>query len=142
MTFPTHGPTVEIRDHRARRERWLKQLRGVATLAPSPFGLGALLTTKSLKLVQPSSLTARAVPAGARCSTCKSAEGELRACSFCAFAVFHDTVACLGEQRVQEASLTHNSFPWCCPRCFKKGKAALEKTLLAPANARAPKRGR
>ena len=123
-------------------EPYYKQLRGVASLTPAPFGLGALLTTKSLRLVQPSSLTARAVPAGARCGTCKSAEGELRACSFCSFGVFHDTAACLGEQRAPETSLTHNAFPWCCPRCFKKGKAALEKTLLAPAAPAAAQRKR
>ena len=33
--------------------------------------------------------------------------------------------------RVPEASLAHQAFPWCCPKCFKKGKAALEKMLLS-----------
>ena len=64
-------------------EPYYGQLRGVASLAPSPFGLGALLITKSLKLVEPESTTARALPNGAKCAKCKSGEGELRACSFC-----------------------------------------------------------
>ena len=113
-------------------EPYYKQLRGVAALVPSPFGLGALIVTKSLKLVQPSSFVARTVPARAKCGKCKSAEGELRACSFCMFGVFHDTPECLGEQRGPESSLKHQAFPWCCPKCFKKGKTALEKTLLGP----------
>ena len=41
-----------------------------------------------------------------------------------------------------EVSLTHKSFPWCCPKCFKKGKTALEKQLLAPAQLTGRKRGR
>ena len=45
----------------------------------------------------------------------------------------------LAEERGSEASLTYKSFPWCCPKCFKKGKAALEKMLLAPSQ---PKRKR
>ena len=49
------------------------------------------------------------------------------------FGVFHNTPECLGEQRGPETSLTHQAFPWVCPKCFKKGKAALEKTLLGPA---------
>jgi hypothetical protein len=60
----------------------------------------------------------------------KSAEGELRACSFCKSGIYHDNANCLGEQRVSEASLTYKSFPWCCPKCFQRGKVALEKTLL------------
>ena len=92
--------------------------------------------TKSLKLVQPTSFTARALPAGAKCGKCKSAEGELRTCSFCMFSVFHDTPECLGEQRRPETSLAHPAFPWACPKCFKKGKAALEKTLLGPVQAK------
>jgi len=43
------------------------------------------------------------------------------------------TPECLGEQHSPETSLTHQAFPWACPKCFKKGKAALEKTLLGPA---------
>ena len=27
------------------------------------------------------------------------------------------------------------TFPWCCPKCLKRGKATLEKVLLAPAAA-------
>ena len=66
------------------------------------------------------------------CFKCKSAEGELRACSFCKTGIYHDTAECLGEERGPETSLAYKSFPWCCPKCFKKGTAALEKTLLAP----------
>ena len=55
------------------------------------------------------------------------------------FGVFHDTPECLGEQCSPETSLTHQAFPWACPKCFKKGKAVLETTLLGPAK---KKRGR
>ena len=113
-------------------EPYYRQLRGIAALTPSPFGLGALLTTNSLKLVEPSLVTARPLPAVAKCAKCKSSEGELRVCSFCKSGIYHDTPACLGEQRGPEASLTYKAFTWCCPKCFKKGKTALEKTLLAP----------
>ena len=51
----------------------------------------------------------------------------MRACSFCKGGIYHDTAACLGEERGPEASHAHGSCPWCCPKCFKKGKAALEK---------------
>ena len=95
--------------------------------------------TKSLKLVDPDALMARALPTPAKCLMCKSVEGELRACSFCKSGIYHDTAECLGEERGSEASLTYKSFPWCCPKCFKKGKAALEKMLLAPSQ---PKRKR
>ena len=47
---------------------------------------------------------------------------------------------CLGEQRGPETSLAHPAFPWACPKCVKKGKAALEKTLLGPAQAKKRKR--
>ena len=120
-------------------EPYYKQLRVVASILPSPFALGALLVTKSLKLYQPTSLTARAVPASAKCGKCKSAEGELRACSFCVFGVFHDTPECLGEQRPPSSSYSHKAFPWCCPKCFKKGNTLLETTLLGPS---LKKRGR
>ena len=48
--------------------------------------------------------------------------------------------ACLGEQRGPEPSFKHKSFPWCCPKCFQKGKAALSKHLAAPAPAPTKKR--
>ena len=73
------------------------------------------------------------------CAKCKSAEGELRACSFCKSGIYHDTAACLGEERGPEASLLHKGFPWCCPKCFKKGVGALEKKLFKPV-APAPKK--
>ena len=47
--------------------------------------------------------------------------------------IYHDTAACLGEERGPAASLTHKGFPWCCPKCFKKGVLALEKKLFKPA---------
>ena len=119
---------------------YYKQLRGVASLAPSPFGLGALLATKSLKLVEPEAFTARGLPPLAKCAKCKSAEGELRACSFCKSGIYHDTAECLGEARVPKASLAHKAFPWCCPKCFKKGTVALQKMLLAPAHTAGQKR--
>jgi len=43
-------------------EPYYRQLRGVASLAPTPFGLGALLTTKALKLFEPDALMARTLP--------------------------------------------------------------------------------
>ena len=120
-------------------EPYYKQLGSTSALQPTPSGLGAMLATKSLKLIEPSAPAARPLPAVAKCRTCKSAEGELRACSFCK-GVYHDTAACLGLERVAEASHTHKSFPWCCPKCFQRGKAALDKVLCAPANQ--GKRGR
>ena len=82
------------------------------------------------------------LPTTAKCLQCKSAEGELRVCSFCKSGIYHNTAACLGEERGPEASLAHKSFPWCCPKCFKRGKAALEKVLLKPAGQVAGKRKR
>ena len=46
------------------------------------------------------------------------------------------------EERRPEASLAHKSFPWCCPKCLKKGKAALEKMLVKPAAQSGAKRKR
>ena len=71
-------------------EPYYRQLRGVASLAHTPFGLGALLTTKALKLSEPDALMARTLPTPAKCLACKSAEGELRACSFCKSGIYHD----------------------------------------------------
>ena len=117
-------------------EPYYMQLRGVASLvSPSPFSLGALLATGSLKLVDSATIAARPLPSPAKCVVCKSAEGDLRACSFCKSGIYHDTAACLGEERPSSASLTHASFPWCCPKCFKKGVAALEQKLLRPPQA-------
>ena len=65
---------------------------------------------------------------------------RLRACSFCKSGIYHDTAECLGEVRGPEASFTHKAFPWCCPKCFKRGKAALEKQLLAPVHTTGNKR--
>ena len=123
-------------------EPYYLQLRGVAALKPSPFSLGALLTTKSLKLLEPDTRMARVLPAVAKCAKCKSAEGELRACSFCKSGIYHDTPGCLGEDRAPEASLSHKGFPWCCPRCFNKGVKALGAKILAPVQAAGQKRGR
>ena len=75
---------------------------------------------------------ARALPHIAKCVTCKSSEGELRACSFCKSGIYHNTLACLAVERSPATSLMHKAFPWCCPKCFKKGKLALDKTLLGP----------
>ena len=124
-------------------EPYYRQLRGVASLTPSPFGLGALLATKSLKLINSDALCARPLPAGAKCAKCKSAEGALRACSFCK-GIYHNTAACLGEERGPEASHAHGSSPWCCPKCFKKRATALGKSLVQPAQpeGRGTKRGR
>ncbi len=103
-------------------EPYYKQLRGVAALkTPSPYALGALLATKSLQLVEPASVAARTVPSVAKCVKCKSSEGKPWACSFCKSGIYHNTVDCLGEERGPEASYGHKSFPWCCPKCFKKG---------------------
>jgi len=119
-------------------EPYYRQLRGAVSLTPSPFGLGALLATNSLKLINSDALCARPLPAGAKCAKCKSVEGALRACSFCKGGIYHDTAACLGEERGSEASHAHRSFPWCCPKCFKKGATALGKSLMAARAARGP----
>ena len=124
-------------------EPYYLQLRGVAALTePSPFALGAFIATGALKLLEAATTTARSATAGAKCAKCKSAAGELRACSFCKAGIYHDTPACIGEQRGPEASFKHKSFPWCCPKCFRKGKAALSKHLAAPAPAPTKKRSR
>ena len=102
-------------------------------MGPTNFSLGAMLVAKSLKLLNPSDITARSVPLGAKCSTCKSAEGDLRACSFCKAGIYHDTQECLQDARTKYASLTSKCYPWCCPKCFKKGTAALAKTLIKSA---------
>ena len=75
---------------------------------------------------------ARALPHIAKCVTCKSSEGELRACSFCKSGIYHNTLACLAVERSPATSLMHKAFPWCCPKCFKKGKLALDKMLPGP----------
>ena len=112
-------------------EPYYLQLRGVAALTePSPFALGAFIATGSLKLVEAATTTARSATAGAKCAKCKSAAGELRACSFCKGGIYHDTPACLGEQRGPEASFKHKSFPWCCPKCFQKGRRHYPSTSL------------
>ena len=111
---------------------------------PTPLVLGGLLATGSLKLVQPELQMARAVPAsgrpGAKCKACNKAEGALRACNFCKLGAYHDTEECLGEARGPMASLTHSSFPWCCPSCFKKGIAAWKRKSLDPQRANAQRR--
>ena len=67
----------------------------------------------------------------------------MRACSFFKGGIlYHDTAACLGEERGPEASHAQGSFPWCCPKCFKKGATALGKSLVPPAEGRGTKRGR
>ena len=113
-------------------EPYYLQLRGVAALTPSPFSLGALLATKSLKLLEPDARMARVLPAVAKCVGCKSSEGELRACSFCKSGVYHDTAGCLKEVRAPAASLVYKGFPWCCPKCFAKGVKALGAKILTP----------
>ena len=102
-------------------EPYYKQLGGTAAITPSPFGLGALLATKSLKLVDASTLTARPVPAVAKCGKCKSAEGTLRACSFCK-GVYHDTAECLGEERGPERGVARaQKFPVLLPQVLQEG---------------------
>lgn len=51
-------------------------------------------------------------------------------CSACE--IFPEVDPLLGEECCQEASLSHKAFSWCCPKCFRKGKAVLNKQLLAP----------
>ena len=58
--------------------------------------------------------------------------------------LYHDTAACLGEERGPEASHAHGSSPWCCAKCFRKRATALGKSLVQPAQpeGRGTKRGR
>ena len=44
----------------------------------------------------------------------------------------------MGEAKVaQEALVKSASFPWACPTCFKKGVAAVQRTVLKPTAQRA-----
>ena len=72
-----------------------------------------------------------------KCKACKKQGGELLACSFCA-AVYHPTAECLGEAMLAQGALAaSSSFPWACPACFKKGVAAVQRTVLKPVGQRA-----
>ena len=67
------------------------------------------------------------------CKACGVSGGaKLRACSFCS-TFYHDTTECLGEARPREASFAHVVYPWCCPSCFQRGKAAWGQKKLKPA---------
>ena len=96
---------------------------------PTPRALGGMLTTGALTLKDAAALVARLPPPQAKCAKCKDGAGELRACSFCA-AVYHDTAECLGQTRGAAASYMSELYPWCCPKCFEKGKAAWAKKKL------------
>ena len=105
-------------------EPYYLQLRGVAALTePSPFALGAFIATGSLKLLEAATTTARSATAGAKCAKCKSAAGELRACSFCKAGIYHDTPACLGEQRGPEPSFKRTrASPGAAQSASKRGR--------------------
>ena len=75
---------------------------------PTPLALGGMLTMGALRLQDAAVQQARTAPAQAKCATCKSGEGELRACNFCA-SVFHDTPECLKETRSAAVSHKHDA---------------------------------
>ena len=68
-------------------------LRSVALLAPTPFGLGALLATKSLKIVEPD-LRMALVLSVPDVRGCRPRDRESFACSFCTSgSIYHNTAA-------------------------------------------------
>ena len=85
-----------------------------------------MLTCGALTLKDAASQRARELPANAKCKQCKSAEGELRACSFCP-AVLHDTAVCLpaGDAECGLAhGLTHEAFlPVVLPQVLCQARA-------------------
>ena len=102
----------------------------------SPFCIGAILATAALSLQQVSRMTQRArhAPVTGKCKKCKLA-GELLACSFCTN-VYHNSDACLHEDKVLDTLAASACFPWACPTCFKKGIVAVQRAVLKPAGQR------
>lgn len=123
-----------------------------AESASTPFAVGALLSSGSLKLSKDCAAAkcARVAVDGATCHACKAGgDAPLLACSYCN-KDFHNTEACLGAAAsVLPAGLVskkQESFAWACPKCLKKATTAHQKKLLQPASQAAPgakrKRGR
>ena len=97
-----------------------------------PFAIGSFLSTSAIPLqpVVKTTERARLPPVSGKCKKCKKG-GELLACSFCA-AVFHNSEACLGEDKMEGPLAKSPSFPWACPACFKKGIAGVQRAVLKP----------
>ena len=114
---------------------------------PSPLALGGMLTCGALTLKD-----AASQPVRGSCRRTPSASSASRRRASCAHAASAPpcctTLRCVCLQETRSAasltaSRTKPSFPWCCPRCFAKGKAAWLKLKSAPKRkAPAAKRGR
>ena len=105
----------------------------------TPFTIGAILATNALPLQQvcKTSQRARLAPPTGKCKNKCKQGGTLVACSFCT-AVYHNSIACLGEANMSlEALVESPTFPWACPACFKKGVAAIQRAILKPTGQRA-----
>ena len=116
------------------------------------IGVRAVVTARMITIAETTSfadllaiaIACQPVDERAKMAACPS-RCIVRACSFFKGGIlYHDTAACLGEERGPEASHAHGSSPWCCPKCFKKRATALGKSLVQPAQpeGRGTKRGR
>ena len=112
------------------------------------IGVRAVVTARMITIAETTSfadLLAIAIASQPREERAKMAALPVMVhCARCKGGMYHDTAACLGEERGPEASHAHGSFPWCCPKCFKKGATALGKSLVQPVQpeGRGTKRGR
>jgi len=109
-------------------EPYYLQLRGVAALTePSPFALGAFIATGSLKLLEAATTTARSATAGAKCAKCKSAAGELRACSFCKAGI---CLRALGSSEGRSRPSSTRASPGAAQSASKRGRRHYPSTSL------------
>jgi len=95
------------------------------------FSMSAL----SLQPVCKTTQRARLTSASGKCKKCKQG-GQLLACCFCT-ALYHNAEACLPQATLSSALAASACFPWACPACFKKGMAAVQRTVLKPTGQRA-----
>lgn len=123
--------------HQLQVKPYYLQVQDWSRAVCDPFTAGAFLATDAVPLqpIVKKMQRARLAPATGKCKTCKQG-GELLACSFCA-ANFHNTDACLGAAKLDDALASSASFLWACPACFTKGIAAVQRSALKPTGQRA-----
>ena len=131
------GTELKQTVHPLQLQVYYKQLTDWSRTSLSPFSVGAFLALTALPLqpVVKASQRARLPPPTGKCKKCKQG-GELLACSFCT-AVFHNSDACLGEDKHSVDLAASSCFPWACPACFKKGIASVQRAVLKPTGQRA-----
>jgi len=123
--------------HSLQLQPYYKQLTDWSRVSISPFSIGAIFSMSALSL-QPVCKTtqrARLTSASGKCKKCKQG-GQLLACCFCT-ALYHNAEACLPQATLSSALAASACFPWACPACFKKGMAAVQRTVLKPTGQRA-----